>query len=504
MDTDMRDVGTRTPVWLRRSHPSWGEEAREYGPRPDSPPACDRRKAAKTPPMREEFRGYYRPTDDEFKELWDSALIVPDTNVLLTLYRLSEETRKRLLGIFEALTDRLFLSHQVGYEFQERRLGVIEEQKKVYDTVLAQIEDFPEGVGRDLREHPRLDPNELKTRLESALRTVKEYLEEVREEHPDPLTDGDAIGADAIRDVLDEVFANSVGPPRNMTALTKEGASRYKEKRPPGYEDKRKDEPRCYGDLAIWLDTIDAAKSQSKDVIFITAERKADWWWLRGGKIIAPRPELIAEMREKANQAVYLYDIERFMEEASKTLGLEEITDEERVDVARAQRTFFTTTLDPANLSDWSKVELSEIDPWKIKWIKDPAQWPDLSTIDTSKFEFFPGPKPFEWRTSVQVDGPSVRIDLRLQPSLFFPEGSNVARQISCLVQGPNGAKSEALLTDAPLEANISYPDDFVGEIEEAEGTYRYTWFVSGGRGLINIPNGEVANGSFELGGRRR
>ena len=420
--------------------------------------------------MREEFRGYYRPTADEFKELWDSALVVPDTNVLLTLYRLSEDTRKRLLGIFEALADRLFLPHQVGYEFQERRLEVIEEQKKVYDTVLSQIEDFPGEVGRGLREHPRLDPDELKARLEKALETVKEYVEEVRKEHPDPLTDGDAIGTDSVRDVLDKIFAGHVGPARDMDALSKEGASRYRDKRPPGYEDKRKDEPRCYGDLAIWLDTIDAARSQSKNVIFITAERKADWWWLRQGEIIGPRPELIAEMREKAKQAVYLYDVERFMEEASKALGLKEISEEERVDVARAQKPFFTTILGTAELSDWSKTRLMT------------------------------GPEPFEWRTSAQVDGQSVRIHLGLQPSLFFPESSNMARQISCIVEGPGGSKSEALLTDAPLKATVTYPDDFVGEVENKDGTYHFAWFVGGGRGLLTIPDGRVASGDFEFG----
>lgn len=434
--------------------------------------------------MRDEFRGYYRLTENEFKELWDSALVVPDTNVLLTLYRLSEETRKRLLVIFEALVDRLFLPHQVGYEFQERRVEVIEEQKKAYDTVLDKIEDFPEEVGRGLREHPRLDPDELKTRLETALDAVKGHVEEIRREHPDPLASSDVIGVDSIRDALDKLFADRVGPARDMSALTKEGAKRYEEKRPPGYEDKRKNEPHRYGDLAIWLDTIDAAKSQSKDVIFITAERKDDWWWRREGKIICPRPELIAEMREKAGQAVYLYDIERFIEEASKTLGLEKISEEERVDVARAQRTFFTTAIESAELSDWPKFQLKEV---------------DLRKIDMSKFDFVEDPEPPEWRTSAQVDGQGVRISLRLQPSLFFPERSNVARRISCLVQGPEGTRSEVLLTDAPLAATVNYPDDFVGEVEEGQGTYQYSWFVSGGRGLVNIPDGEVASGTFEM-----
>jgi PIN like domain len=293
--------------------------------------------------MRDEFPGYYRPSEDQFKQLWDSALIVPDTNVLLTLYRLSEPTQKRLQDILEALKDRLFLSHQVGFEFQENRLEVIDDQKKAYKDLLARIEKFPDAVASDLREHPRLSVEDIEDRLRSALLPVRECVEEVQSEHPDPITDGDAIGADSVRDLLDNMFKGRIGPPRDMKDLTPEAKRRYEDKVPPGFEDERKDEPRRFGDLAIWLDTIDAAKEQAKDVIFVTADRKGDWWWLWKGRRIGPRPELIAEMREKASQEVYLYDIERFMEEASKALGLDEISKEERDDVARAQKSLFLT-----------------------------------------------------------------------------------------------------------------------------------------------------------------
>jgi hypothetical protein len=451
--------------------------------------------------MRDEFQGYYRLSDQEFKELWGAGLVVPDTNVLLTLYRLREETRKRLLGIFEALSGRLFLPHQVGYEFQENRVGVIEEQEKVYGTVLGKIDEFPGVVGRNLREHPRLDAKELQTRLSEALSPVRQYVEEVRTEHPDPLADGDVIGTDVIRDVLDEVFSGRIGPPRDMNALIKEGARRYEEKRPPGYEDKRKDEPRCYGDLAIWLDTVEAAKQQSKGVILITAERKADWWWVRNGKVIGPRPELIAEMREKANQTVYLYDVERFMEEASKTLGLEEISEEERDDVARAQRIVFTTTpLQNVEQIDWSKVQLPKLDTEKIDWKIDPAELARWSAFDRSKLDFYGAPRALEWQTAAQVDGQSAAIHLALQPSLFFPEGSNGAQQISCLVQGPGERNSEAHFSNASLPVNVTYPDDFIGDVAQGEGTYFYTWLVSGVRGPLGSPvTGEVASGSFDL-----
>lgn len=37
--------------------------------------------------MKSKFRGYYKPTDEEFDTLWKNAVFVFDTNVLLNLYR---------------------------------------------------------------------------------------------------------------------------------------------------------------------------------------------------------------------------------------------------------------------------------------------------------------------------------------------------------------------------------------------------------------------------------
>ena len=37
--------------------------------------------------MREEFRGYDPPTNDEFERLWKDAIIAFDANVLLNVYR---------------------------------------------------------------------------------------------------------------------------------------------------------------------------------------------------------------------------------------------------------------------------------------------------------------------------------------------------------------------------------------------------------------------------------
>jgi hypothetical protein len=457
--------------------------------------------------MRDDFPGYYRPSAKEFEELWGEALIVPDANVLLTLYRLGDTTRERLLDILKELQERLFLPYQAGFEFQKNRLTVIAAQEAVYDTVTGQIEDFAGSLGRELRQHPRLDRKDLEKRLEEALNPVREYVEEVRAQHPDPLSE-DAIGADSVRDILDEVFAGRVGPERDLQGLVTEGAERYEQKRPPGYEDKDKNEPDRFGDLAIWLDTIDAAKRESKDVIFVTAERKEDWWWVREGQRIGARPELIAEMREKASQSVYLYDVKRFMEEASKALGLSEFSEDERQDVARAQKASVSHVIPKFasfKFEDWpnaARIIPSDLNVADVRLDPKTIEW--LSNIDTSKFAWpSSGLEAMRWHSSAHVDDEGVALHLSLKPEFFVPSAWHTGRQISCLVTGPGGGESQAVTVNAGHSATFTYPDDFRGSIENVEGSYDYNWFVAGGIEGFNVPSGQVASGSFELSGSR-
>lgn len=37
--------------------------------------------------MRDLFPGYYRPTEAEFKKMWDEGIVSVDANLLLHIYR---------------------------------------------------------------------------------------------------------------------------------------------------------------------------------------------------------------------------------------------------------------------------------------------------------------------------------------------------------------------------------------------------------------------------------
>jgi hypothetical protein len=125
-------------------------------------------------------------------------------------------------------------------------------------------------------------------------------------------------------------------PADRLKEIFKEGEGRYKELTPPGYKDeKSKSEPhRKYGDLVLWYQLIDKATEAQKPVILVSDDVKEDWWWEAKGMTLGPRPELVAEMRNRASVAFYMYQPSRFMEQAGKLL--DEKVDQSAIDEAKA------------------------------------------------------------------------------------------------------------------------------------------------------------------------
>ena len=80
--------------------------------------------------MKNAIREFIEPTNKEKQELWEKAVFVFDTNVLLNLYRYSAKTRNSLLAAFESFKNRIWIPYQVAYEYMNKRCEVIYETFK--------------------------------------------------------------------------------------------------------------------------------------------------------------------------------------------------------------------------------------------------------------------------------------------------------------------------------------------------------------------------------------
>lgn len=271
------------------------------------------------------FPGYFRLPDEQVARMWSEAIFVFDTNTLLNLYRYSETTRKDVLNILSKLKseNRVWIPHQVASEYLKGRVGVIHSQVKAYTDTQTALRELQSRFDNK-NQHPFLK-DATKQRLEKLFTEITDELGDGERAHKSRFHD------DPIKEELLEIFRDIVGSPfcnEKLTELFRDGESRYKNSVPPGYKDLKKGNSsdiagkmRIYGDLILWQQTIDMAKAQKRDVIFITDEQKEDWWLMEHDITFGARPELIAEFNFQTGCELLMYRPGHFVTEAEKRLG---------------------------------------------------------------------------------------------------------------------------------------------------------------------------------------
>lgn len=288
--------------------------------------------------MKNQFTGYYQPTQEEYTKLWHEALVVLDTNVLLSLYKLPVSVRDEILGVLDKLKTRLWIPHHVALEFQKGRLTVIANERKSVDEALTSTSDLINEVKNKFdalqidKRDIGVDCNALMKELDKA---GKQIVEAIKKTHESQL---DISALDPIRERIDALIEEKVGlgpsTQNELDNLAIDGESRFENKVPPGYKDVDKNKnpadatfifdglkyQRKFGDLIIWRQLISHVKeSNTKSVLFITADNKEDWWWREQGKTIGPRQELVREIcRDGGVELFWMYSSVQFVEQANK------------------------------------------------------------------------------------------------------------------------------------------------------------------------------------------
>lgn len=264
---------------------------------------------------------YYPPSE----ELWEKAIFVFDTNVLLDLYRYSESSREDLLKVIEKLSKdkRVFIPFQVAIEYQRRRIAEISSQEKIYSTKKTEITGELNALKNrfnDLKKFEEKTKKKIDEKINDTEKFLLSKIVEYEVKHPK------LMEADFIRDKLTELLDDFVGDEPDNDHLQKiynDGKSRYDKNIPPGFLDIKKPEPNRYGDLIIWEEMIAYSIKEEKPIIFITRDVKDDWWLNHSGKTISPRIELLKEFKERTKNDFYMYQTFNFLGYAKNNFGLE-------------------------------------------------------------------------------------------------------------------------------------------------------------------------------------
>lgn len=269
--------------------------------------------------MKDKFPGWYPKSSAETAALWDSAIFVPDANVLLHCLRHPSAIREELLRLFDALRESLWIPYQVGLEFHRNRLDVEFGAQDTYDVLLRDQESALEKASerlRQVRAHPTIDVSKELAALNRFLEEFRTRMRAARALHPTKEI------AEAI-DSLTKLFDGRIGEKwsaERLASIKREGEERYAKKIPPGYKDSKKESGEFdkYGDLIIWKDMIDKAKLEDRPIIFISDDAKEDWWWIHKGRKLGPRPELIEEFRGGSGNSFHIYEFGQFLRFAAE------------------------------------------------------------------------------------------------------------------------------------------------------------------------------------------
>ncbi len=272
------------------------------------------------------FEGYRTLGKDDYERALATGMVVPDTNVLLNLYRYTAQARDDLFDVFQRLADRLWVPHRVMGEFWRNR----------------------EVVARSLGEPVKRARRDLQTECESAITVIRTWAEHVSapKDRRDKMIDtvrtcfvdlaeqlqstvDSALAKAVLRTQTDPVLARidtllggRIGPPfgsEDAEGLLAEGMRRIQARIPPGYMDANKPPPYAVGDYFVWEQVLRRASQVECDVVFVTGDVKEDWW--RKG-VDGPRTELMEELRARAGTRLFMVSPTRLLELAETALGV--------------------------------------------------------------------------------------------------------------------------------------------------------------------------------------
>jgi hypothetical protein len=269
--------------------------------------------------MRSEFQHYFKPNESEIEGLWGDGLFSFDASVLLNVYGYSKETCAELVAFFERNAERIRLPHQFALEFCRNRTSVIIKQVNNYHTAEKDLKRILDEHFMPKRDHPYLSAEAMQ-----AFQGILDELAESRVEMEKLISDDPYCGR------MLKAFEGKVSPEPTVEEykqLHKQAKERYAAYIPPGYCDlKEKAEPDAYGDCIAWLQLIQIACNEKKDLVLTIDDLKEDWWYIERGRTVGPQPRLLQEFLRSSGQKVYLYNSEGFLR-AAKLYGAAEIGD---------------------------------------------------------------------------------------------------------------------------------------------------------------------------------
>lgn len=273
----------------------------------------------------------------EINSFQDDAIFVLDTNALLLPYKVSKESLDKIKDVYAKLITqgRLFVPEQAIREFFTNKTSLIE---SMYSSLTStknnaknlEFQGYPLIKSLDTYCDAQKFREQINPELEKYRQAIDSILMEITSwQHNDPVSQ-----------IYGELFTEDVivNSKLENTQIKADFDRRRANEIPPGYEDSDKSDDGI-GDVIIWLTILELGKQYERHLLFVTSEKKPDWWEKFNKTPISPRLELIEEYKRSSKQKMFsIIELSDLLESLKVTKEVIEEVKSEEEQVLRRSR----------------------------------------------------------------------------------------------------------------------------------------------------------------------
>lgn len=279
------------------------------------------------------FQGENKMTKIAIKELLElDYIIVCDTNVLLNVYRYSPEFTDFALKCLSEVKDKIVMPYTVTLEYKRHNKKEYHAMKKrvqkASSDIKSQMNSTKNKITNSCDVLMKLQYPDIELLKESLLEKLTAVEAELEAFFDDRSVLGQIADIWGKRDLVYELFEEiekkqevKACSQEELYSICEEGEKRYKDNIPPGYKDaKNKDGLRKYSDLIIWKEIINYSKDTAQNIIFVTDDKKEDWW--ESDNIF--HKKLVEEFENETSMKIVPFTSIGFYAEISKDYGIKQ------------------------------------------------------------------------------------------------------------------------------------------------------------------------------------
>lgn len=276
---------------------------------------------------------------NDVAETIKDLIIIPDTNILLYLYKCSFNASKNIVDLLNKMKDKVIIPNRVYEEYISHKDKEQAKIDKKYDNftkdLKSQVDGLKRKVGSSISESRKYefpDCDVLETGINTWIEKIKNSIA-VYESSLSSEKKNKSVQITNVEQII-QYWSNKerIRQKPSITEILeyiKEGEFRYSYKMPPGYMDEDKDKEskekdsfetriRKYGDLFVWKEILSIGSgANGNKVLFITNDVKEDWWVLKGEQkdVVCMRDELRQEyLGTVGNDNIEFMNLSKFYE----------------------------------------------------------------------------------------------------------------------------------------------------------------------------------------------